>query len=541
MYANWTIGKKLGAAFLTMAAITLGLGLVGYFGAVRSDRSVEEISLVRLPSVQSLLVISEAQTAVDAAENALLSVRIDAAGRQAAYKRFDDAKQRADAAWKVYEPLPQTTEEAAVWAKFVPAWQAWWTDHESYVKLARDYETALASGDSSRTAGAYDRMSDYALVTIGTSFGAAESLLTQLVDINVAVAAQTSQTARATGDFLMALNLVTAIAGVVIAVGLGFFISRNINGALRQIATTLGSGSDQTASAAGQVSQSSQMMAEGASEQASSLEQTSASLEEITSMTKQNAEKATAAMILAGNAKTSAGKGSQAMAEMMTAIEDIKKSSDATAKIVKTIDEIAFQTNLLALNAAVEAARAGDAGKGFAVVAEEVRNLAQRSAEAARNTAVMIEDSVRQAGNGVAITRKVGESLHEIADAANKVNDLVSEMAEANRQQADGVEQVNLAVSQMDQVTQTNAASSEESASAAEELSAQAAEMRRMVAELVAMVDGRGTARVREMPVTVASVVRRPAARPTPTPVPAQSKRPPTAVIPLDDDDMASF
>jgi methyl-accepting chemotaxis protein len=199
-------------------------------------------------------------------------------------------------------------------------------------------------------------------------------------------------------------------------------------------------------------------------------------------------------MALAGAANVSAGKGAQAMTEMMAAIESIKQSSDETAKIVKTIDEIAFQTNLLALNAAVEAARAGDAGKGFAVVAEEVRNLAQRSAAAARNTSVMIEDSVKRAGNGVLISRKVGESLAEIAVTAAKVNELVSDMARANVQQAEGVEQVNKAVAQMDQVTQSNAASSEESASAAEELNAQAVEMQRMVVELVAMVDGRAAA-----------------------------------------------
>jgi myosin heavy subunit len=175
------------------------------------------------------------------------------------------------------------------------------------------------------------------------------------------------------------------------------------------------------------------------------------------------------------------------------------------------------------------------------VVAEEVRNLAQRSAEAARNTAVMIEDSVRQAGNGVAITRKVGESLHEIADAANKVNDLVGEMAEANKQQADGVEQVNLAVSQMDQVTQTNAASSEESASAAEELSAQAAEMRRMVTELVRMVDGGSATTQRRTASPVETAVRSTVVHAAPKAVKSQAHRVPTAVIPLDDDDLGAF
>jgi methyl-accepting chemotaxis protein len=541
MSAQWTIGKKLAAAFMSVAAITLCLGVVGYYGVTRSDRSIEEIALVRLPSVESLQVINEAQTAVDAAENALLSVRIDAAGRQAAYQRFDAAKQRADEAWKVYEPLPQTTEEAATWSKFVPAWQAWWSDHETFVKLAREYDAALASADSSRTADGYVRMSDQALVANAASFGVAETLLAKLVEINIEAASAETHAARAQSDFLKILTLVASIIGLLGASILGVFITRGINNSLRQIASTLGSGSDQTASAAGQVSQSSQTMAEGASEQASSLEETSASLEEITSMTKQNAEKADEAMLLAGAAKSSAGKGSQAMAEMMKAIEDIKKSSDATAKIVKTIDEIAFQTNLLALNAAVEAARAGDAGKGFAVVAEEVRNLAQRSAEAARNTAVMIEDSVKQSTHGVAITKKVGESLYEITDAANKVNDLVSEIAEASKQQAAGVEQVNTAVSQMDQVTQTNAASSEESASAAEELSAQAAEMRRMVAELVMMVDGRGSATGPRVQPPAPRAVHAPVLRATSKPAPNHAHRSPTAVIPLDDDDLGTF
>jgi methyl-accepting chemotaxis protein len=171
------------------------------------------------------------------------------------------------------------------------------------------------------------------------------------------------------------------------------------------------------------------------------------------------------------------------MGRMSSSINKIKESSDQTAKIVKTIDEIAIQTNLLALNAAVEAARAGEAGRGFAVVAEEVRNLAQRSSQAAKNTADMIAESVKNAGEGVNIAEEVSKSFDAIAVSAKKVNDLIAEIAAASQEQSQGIDQVNTAVAQMDQVTQQNAANSEESASAAEELSSQAEELQSMVAQ----------------------------------------------------------
>ena len=252
-----------------------------------------------------------------------------------------------------------------------------------------------------------------------------------------------------------------------------------LDDALSQVAGAV----DQVAGASGQISSGSQTLAQGASEQASSLEEITSSMEEMSSQTKQNAANAEEAKSLAGGARDSAEKGSAAMERMAGALDQIKTSSDETAKIVKTIDEIAFQTNMLALNAAVEAARAGDAGKGFAVVAEEVRNLAQRSAEAARNTADMIEGAVKNADNGVGIGKEVGGILAEIVEGSRKVNDLVAEIAAASKEQTQGIEQVNTALGQMDQMTQSSAANAEESASAAEELNAQADELRQMAAE----------------------------------------------------------
>jgi methyl-accepting chemotaxis protein len=345
--------------------------------------------------------------------------------------------------------------------------------------------------------------------------------------------------------------------GAIVGILLALFITRGINNTLHRISESLGAGAEQTASAAGQVSQSSQSMAEGASEQASSLEETSASLEEMTSMTKQNAENANQASKLMALAKETVDDMARATDEMSKAISEIKSSSDETAKIIKTIDEIAFQTNLLALNAAVEAARAGDAGKGFAVVAEEVRNLAQRSAEAARNTAEMIAGSVKNADNGVQVTDRVSEALKQTVTNSEKVAQLVAEIAAASNEQAQGIEQINTAVAQMDQVTQSNAANSEESASASEELSAQAEEMQRMVMELVAMVGGAGSNGASNGSRTSAAApARRPAQsraltvkRDTPkkrTAAPAhataqQSVVKPEQIIPLGDDDLDDF
>jgi methyl-accepting chemotaxis protein len=178
------------------------------------------------------------------------------------------------------------------------------------------------------------------------------------------------------------------------------------------------------------------------------------------------------------------------MGKMTAAIQQIEKSASETATIIKAIDEIAFQTNLLALNAAVEAARAGEAGKGFAVVAEEVRNLSKRSAEAAKNTAAMIEQSIHSARSGVSISGEVAEMLREITSNNTKVASLIDEIAAASKEQAQGIQQVNLAVGQMDQSTQSNAAGAEEAAAAAEELAAQSFQMRVVVNELIALIEG---------------------------------------------------
>ncbi|MGC4030553.1 MAG: methyl-accepting chemotaxis protein [Tepidisphaeraceae bacterium] len=300
-------------------------------------------------------------------------------------------------------------------------------------------------------------------------------------------------------------------AALIVGAALAFSIIRSVGNALGRMADSLADGSNQVAAAATQVSSSSQSLAQGASEQAASLEETSSSLEEMSSMVSRNADSAQQASVLSAEAKAAADKGNASMAKMSTAIHDIQKSAGETAKIVKVIDEIAFQTNLLALNAAVEAARAGEAGKGFAVVAEEVRNLAMRSAEAAKSTSAMIEQSVQNSRGGVLIAEEVGQVLGEITSTSEKVNALIAEIAQASSEQSKGIGQVNTAVTQMDKVTQSNAAAAEESASASEELAAQAAGMSGVVVELMALV-GRKT----NTPAATQKFAPRPAAGMTP-------------------------
>ncbi len=269
-----------------------------------------------------------------------------------------------------------------------------------------------------------------------------------------------------------------------------WWIARGISRPISHIAEELAMGADQVAAASSQVSSSAQSLAEGASEQAASLEETSSSLEELASMTKRNAEHASRAKTLAAETRRAAETGAADMQHMSAAMTDLQRTSANVAKIVKTIDEIAFQTNILALNAAVEAARAGEAGAGFAVVAEEVRSLAQRSASAAKETAATIEETVHMSDRGVTLSGKVVTGFAEILSRARSVDELVGEIATASNEQNEGIQQINLAVGQMDKVTQSNAAGAEESAAAAEEMTAQAATVKGCLDELMILVNG---------------------------------------------------
>jgi methyl-accepting chemotaxis protein len=283
----------------------------------------------------------------------------------------------------------------------------------------------------------------------------------------------------------------TAIGLVVAALlGLALTMIRRITRTLRDTMADLRTASEGTESAASHISQSAQVLAQHSSEQAASLEETTASSEEITSMTRNNAEHARLAAEKVGEAARQISAANQSLATMLGSMNEVNASSGKISQIIKVIDEIAFQTNILALNAAVEAARAGQAGAGFAVVADEVRNLAQRSAQAARDTAALIEESIGKTREGTAKLDHVAGMFQSITAGAAEVNTLVGQIRAASDEQAHGIEQVTLALAQMERTTQNNAASAEQSAAAGEELSTQSRALKATVAQLAAIVDG---------------------------------------------------
>jgi len=351
------------------------------------------------------------------------------------------------------------------------------------------------------------------------SDAAAQAILSNARKITTTLTEGANQVAR---QLRSTVAIILACA-VFLVIGLAWVITASITRPVKAVIDGLAGGSREVSSAANQVARSSQDMAEGANEQAASLEEVSSTLEQMSAITQQNADNSR-------QANSMAGASAEAAEKMTVAMQDIKQSSDETARIVKTIDEIAFQTNLLAVNAAIEAARAGEAGKGFAVVAEEVRNLAQRSAEAAKTTTALIGESQGNAQKGVS-------AISDLLDQSRKVSQLAAEVSAASNEQAQGIDQVNIAVSQMNRVTQSNAANAEESASAGEELSAQAGRLDEMVSALQGLVGG--TTKVAS---STASYSTRPITEPADGGGRSQRRSSrPEDVIPLDEDELRKF
>ena len=287
------------------------------------------------------------------------------------------------------------------------------------------------------------------------------------------------------------LMVILAVIGISGIIAVAMLITKSITKPLSRVIDGLEIESEKVTTASSQVSAASQELADGSAEQAAAIEEVSASLEQMASMTKQNAENAGKATAMENEARQLAQNVKEHMGKLIIATNEAAQSSDETGKIIKTIDEIAFQTNLLALNAAVEAARAGEAGAGFAVVADEVRNLAMRAADAAKDTSSLIENTIKSVQNGQKITVETQEAFTANSELAAKVGVLVEEIATASNEQAQGIEQINKSVGEMDRITQQMATGADETAKAAVDMNMVAGQTVEYVEELELLVGGR--------------------------------------------------
>jgi methyl-accepting chemotaxis protein len=474
----WTIGKRITVGYAAVLITTIAIGIFAYTRLnaikVRSDSLTGD-------SLPGILCLTKIQENTIMSNTLLLKFILSSEASEFATidQKMKDMVIENTQQVRELETTVCTDEERGLYAKIL-------TTRGIYAKTREDAFALARAGKNKEAFAAYQ-------ATVAPSFYDYNGALQAQVDYTKSDGIQSGKNITAAIVSSKVFILSGLAAAVALAGIFGYFIITGTNKVLTVASHALDEGATQVTAAAGQVSASSQSLAEGASEQAASLEETSSSLEEMASMAKRNSESVHQAKELSSQTRIAADAGTVDMQEMKKAMDAIQISSHDIAKIIKTIDEIAFQTNILALNAAVEAARAGESGAGFAVVADEVRSLAQRSAQSAKETATKIEEAITKSEHGVLISEKVAQALNAIAEKTRKVDSIVTEIATASNEQSQGVHQVNLAIGQMDKVTQSNASSAEETASAAEELNAQAISLKEAVAELSKLVGSSAT------------------------------------------------
>ncbi|HEY8548752.1 MAG TPA: methyl-accepting chemotaxis protein [Vicinamibacterales bacterium] len=477
-----TISQRLLIGFGALAVILLVLATNGFLRvraigaqlervAGVSARHIEVSGSIRylVSDMQASLrqaVIASAKGDTAGAQAAIGQVRGDQSMLESAVRQLEQ-----DASAEVRAPLDQIRSSM-----------------QSFMQTVGEIETLTASMQALEAAEASDRAKVF-----GDRAAAAAREIVRIQ--GTVLSAEQAEARRAA---LFSNVLLVGLLGIAVAVSAWVLASvRGVNRSLTRLCAQLGESASRVLATSETVASSSTSLSKGAAEQAASIEETSASMEEMASMTKHNAENSAEAARLMADVERQVIESNTVLESMVSSMASIQQSSAEVTKIIKTIDEIAFQTNILALNAAVEAARAGEAGMGFAVVAEEVRSLAQRSAQAARDTAGLIEDASSRARQGGDRVAEVVARISGISEGVAQAKRLVDEVSNASRQQADGIAQVTQTLSTMERVTQSTAASAQQSAAASVELRNLAGEAMEAVVVLDRMTTGERQRHVR--------------------------------------------
>jgi methyl-accepting chemotaxis protein len=503
MFKNLTIKIRLAFVIGLLCLISLSIGLLGLRGLAQTNDALETVYSDRLVAVGQL---GETLTLVQQNQTVLArTVSGDPEKFAAAIEDVERRSQAVVAVWDQYMATFQTPDEKALALAFAEARKK---------NLEEGIKPAIAA------LRAKDVPAAVALIqgAMVTSFPPVRASMKALIKLQLDVgkseyvaAVARYETAKIVSIGLIAVSLLAGlsigyflISGITRSLGEALRVAnsvaagnlteeiridsndeigqllaalRKMNQGLVDIVSEVRSGTDMIATASGQIAAGNQDLSSRTEEQASSLEETASSMEELTSTVKQNADNARQANVLAESASAVASKGGQVIGQVVSTMDEINDSARKIVDIISVIDGIAFQTNILALNAAVEAARAGEQGRGFAVVATEVRNLAQRSAAAAKEIKTLIGNSVERVDAGSKLVNEAGTTMTDIVDSVRRVTDIMGEITSASQEQTSGIDQINMAISQMDQVTQQNAALVEEASAASEAMQEQAAKL----------------------------------------------------------------
>ena len=506
-FQHLKISTKLFVSFASVLLLTVVLGATSITAISNINRSAENMANNWLPSVQAVLTL---QTKVgDFRRWELAHLLTPEAPKMDMYeKRMEETLVAMKAIDTTYGKLISSDEEREIHKDLLKQWEGFMVEHGKLMELSRKNDKEEAKQTASEGS--------------AKMLGEVNARLAKLVKIN----AEGSEASAANAASVVAQSRVIVLTVLGVAIGLGLLLSwwvarlisrplkvaveaaqqvaagdlttniastsrdetgdllralREMTASLSKVVGGVRSGTQSIATASAQIASGNMDLSSRTEEQASSLEETASSMEELTSTVKQNADNARQANQLAVAASAIAERGGAVVSQVVSTMGDIDTASRKIADIIGTIDGIAFQTNILALNAAVEAARAGEQGRGFAVVATEVRSLAQRSAAAAREIKVLIGDSVAKVDTGNQLVRQAGDTIAEVVVSVQRVTDIMGEITSASQEQSAGIEQINQAIAQMDQVTQQNAALVEQAAAAADSMQEQAGALAKSV------------------------------------------------------------